>query len=29
MAWLDERVPIGAVIEMLRHKRVPRHRYSM
>jgi len=29
IAWLDERVPIGAVIETLRHKRVPQHRYSM
>lgn len=29
LAWLDERVPIAAVIETLRHKRVPQHRYSI
>jgi cytochrome b6 len=29
MAWLDERVPIAAVIETLRHKRVPQHRHSI
>jgi cytochrome b6 len=28
-AWLDERVPIAPVIEILRHKRVPEHRYSV
>src|SRR5574342_741191 len=29
LAWLDERVPIAAVIETLRHKRVPQHQHSM
>ncbi len=28
MAWLGERVPIAPMIEALRHKRVPQHRYS-
>ncbi len=26
--WLDERLDISAVVEFLRHKEVPRHRYS-
>jgi cytochrome b6 len=29
LAWLGERVPIAAVIETLKHKRVPLHRYSI
>jgi cytochrome b6 len=29
LAWLDERVPIAAVIEVLPHKRVPEHRFSI
>ena len=28
-AWLGERVPIAPLIEALRHKRVPQHRYSV
>ncbi len=28
-AWLSERVPIAPLIEALRHKRVPQHRYSV
>ena len=28
-AWLAERIPIADVIETLRHKRVPSHRYSV
>lgn len=28
-AWLEERVPLAPVIEALRHKRVPQHRYSI
>lgn len=28
-AWLDERLPLSDVIAMLRHKRVPHHRYSV
>ena len=27
--WLDERVPYADVLEALRHKRVPQHRYSL
>lgn len=27
-AWLEERLPLSDVIETLRHKRVPHHRYS-
>jgi len=27
--WLDERLPLADLIEMLRHKRVPHHRYSV
>jgi cytochrome b6 len=29
IAWLEERVPLVPVIEALRHKRVPQHRYSI
>jgi cytochrome b6 len=29
VAWLDERVPLADVVEALRHKRVPQHRYSI
>lgn len=28
-AWLNERVPLAPVIETLRHKRVPQHRFSV
>lgn len=28
-AWLEERIPIADVIEALRHKRIPSHRYSI
>jgi cytochrome b6 len=28
-AWLDVRVPVSALVAMLRDKRVPRHRYSI
>jgi len=28
-AWLEERLPLSDVIETLRHKRVPHHRYSV
>jgi cytochrome b6 len=28
-AWLEERVPVADVIDALRHKRVPSHRYSV
>jgi len=28
-AWLDERLPLSDVIDTLRHKRVPHHRYSV
>jgi cytochrome b6 len=27
--WLDERVPLRSVVEVLRHKRVPHHRHSI
>ena len=28
-AWLEERLPLADVLEMLRHKRVPHHRHSV
>ncbi|MBI4886300.1 MAG: cytochrome bc complex cytochrome b subunit [Acidobacteria bacterium] len=28
-AWLEERVPLADVVDALRHKRVPHHRYSV
>ena len=28
-AWLEERIPLGALVEALRHKTVPQHRYSV
>ena len=28
-AWLEERLPVGDVVEALRHKTVPHHRYSI
>ena len=29
VAWLTERVPLGAVSNAVRHKTVPQHRYSI
>ena len=28
-AWLAERAPVGEIVEFLRYKRVPQHRYSI